>query len=72
MITYRTIEEIKQRNILDERFCKWIDELAKICTEQLKLTEWNAPLKLDEVACLNDYNAGTPPYMTFRETHYNT
>ncbi len=72
MIRYLTVEEIKQRNILNEPFCRWVDELAKVCIEQLKLTEFDAPLKLDEVACINDFNDGVPPYFTFRETHYNT
>ncbi len=72
MIRYLTVEEIKQRNILNGRFCRWVDELAEICIKQLELTVHDAPLKLDEVACINDFNAGIPPYFTFRETHFNT
>ncbi len=58
--------------MLNSTFCLWMDELRKVCTEQLKLTEYDATLKLDEAACLNSFTDGMTPYQCFREPHFNS
>lgn len=71
MILYMTAEEIKQRNITDKQFCEWVDKLHEICKEEFRWQEYDLPIKLDETACLNAFNDGMPPYMAFREEHFN-